>query len=187
MITRKPMSLRQQKLRLYKLGLARSDFAASRKACELMNAHVRSHDHPLYFHLFSSAVVAYAKPFVDNKSFGSLPNEWRKFEHAWMSQVHSDAIRARHEVIAHNDASVRRMWLLPPGSMPEGSKAAGANGLSLKIEGYYASGGFFASLFHLCDYQIYRLNEAVDKQLCSLYEGRAMPTHEILLNVDDDL
>ncbi|MCU1089834.1 hypothetical protein JAK45_19435 [Stenotrophomonas maltophilia] len=187
MADRKPMSRRQQKLRLYKLGLARSDFAASRRACELMNVHVRGHDHPLYFHLFSSAVVAYAKPFVDNKSFGSLPNEWRKFEHGWMAQVHSDAIRARHEVIAHNDASVRKMWLLPPGSVPEGIKAAGANGLSLKIEGYYVSGGFFASLFHLCDYQIHRLNGAVDEQLCSLYEGRAIPSDELLLNFDDDL
>lgn len=187
MAERKAASRKQKKLKLYKLALARSDFAASRRACELMGAHVQGHDHPLYFHLFSSAVVAYAKPFVDNKSFGSLPSEWRKFEHPWMAQVHSDAIKARHEVIAHNDASVRKMWILPPSSMPEGIPAASAIGLSLKIEGYYVSGGFFTSLFHLCDYQIHRLNDAVDEQLSSLYEGRAMPSGELLLNIDDDL
>ncbi|KLD78633.1 hypothetical protein ACFOPN_07250 [Xanthomonas hyacinthi] len=151
-----------------------------------MTEYVQGPDHPLYFHLFSSSVVAYAKPFVDNKSFGSLPKEWRKFEHPWMSQVHNDAIKARHEVIAHNDDKVRKMWVLPPGAMPPGALAAAANGLSLKIEGYYVGGGFFISLAHLCDYQIYRLNHAVDEELCALYEGQPIPSEEFLLTLDDE-
>lgn len=49
--SRTPMTRRQAKIALYKLALARSDFFASRKACEYMTKHVTGFDHPLYFHL----------------------------------------------------------------------------------------------------------------------------------------
>ncbi len=186
MSAQRPMSRRQQKLRLYKLALARSDFAVCRKACGVLLENVQGFDHPLYFHLYSSAVIAYAKPFVQSKS-GPLPSQWKKFEHSWMLGIHDDAIRARHEVIAHNDDQVRKIWIVPPGAASPEIIEGPISGLSFKIETYYVPGGFFSALFQLCDYQIYRLNSAIEEDLESLYGGREIPAEEFLLTFDDEL
>lgn len=182
----KPMTRRQHKVSLYKLALARSDFLASRNACEAMDEHVRGFSNPLYYHLFTSAVIAYAKPFV-NCELGVLPSQWAKFDEPWMREIHRDALKARHEVIVHNDAKARKMWIVPPGVAPAGVTAVPSTGIVLKIETYYISGGFFKSLAQLCDFQIHRMNKAVDDQLHHLYDGESLPATEFQLILDDSL
>lgn len=148
--------------------------------------HVQGFGHPLYFHLYSSAVVAYAKSFVQS-DLGPLPKQWRKFEHPWMLDIHQKAIGARHEVIAHNDGQVRKVWIVPPGAASPEIIPAPASGLSFKIETYFVPGGFFSALAQVCDYQIYRLNAAIDVDLEALYSGREIPAKEFLLTFDDDM
>lgn len=184
--SKKPMTRRQAKIALYKLALARSDFFASRKAYEYMTKHVTGFDHPLYFHLYASSVIAYAKPFVDC-ALGVLPSQWSKFDVEWMREVHSDVIRARHEVIAHNDAKARKMWIIPPGAAPDDIIPASASGIVLKLETYYISGGLFDSLGQVCNYQIGRINKAIDEHLAALYDGQGLPAEAFLLTLDDAL
>ncbi|MEI2260744.1 hypothetical protein OHC51_07260 [Stenotrophomonas indicatrix] len=186
MSSNKPMTRRQMKMGLYKLALARSDFFASRKACEHMVKHVNGFDHPLYYHLYASSVVSYAKPFV-NSALGVLPSRWSKFEHSWMRDVHNDVIRARHEVIAHNDQSARKLSIVPPGAAPDDVIPVSRIGIALKLETYYISGGLFSSLGQVCDYQIKRLNEAIDDALDALYEGQELPSESFVLTMDDEL
>ncbi len=150
-----------------------------------MGKHVKGFGHPLYFHLYSSAVVAYAKPFVQSKS-GPLPSQWKKFEHSWMLKIHDDAIRARHEVVAHNDDQVRKIWIVPPGAASPEIVEGPISGLSFKIETYYVPGGFFSALAQVCDYQIYRLNAAIDEDVAGLYADRDIPAQEFLLTIDDE-
>ncbi|MCW0423511.1 MULTISPECIES: hypothetical protein [Xanthomonas] len=180
------MTRRQMKLSLYKLALARSDFFASRKACEYMVKHVDGFGHPLYYHLYASSVVSYAKPFVDS-ALGVLPSRWGKFEHAWMRDVHNDVIRARHEVIAHNDQTARKLSIVPPGAAPDDIVPMSRIGIALKLDTYYISGGFFSSLGQVCEYQIKRLNKAIDDALDILYEGRELPSESFVLTLDDEL
>lgn len=182
----KPLTRRQMKMGLYKLTLARSDFFASRKACEYMVKHVTGFDHPLYYHLYASSVVSYAKPFV-NSAIGVLPSRWSKFEHGWMTDVHNDVIRARHEVIAHNDQNARRLTIVPPGAAPDDIVPMSRIGIALKLDTYYISGGLFSSLGQVCQYQIDRLNGAIDDALDGLYEGRELPAESFELTLDDEL
>ncbi|SQG09465.1 Uncharacterised protein [Stenotrophomonas maltophilia] len=60
-------------------------------------------------------------------------------------------------------------------------------GIALKLETYYISGGLFSSLGQVCDYQIKRLNEAIDDALDSLYAGQELPPESFVLTLDDDL
>ncbi|MEN4952817.1 hypothetical protein [Stenotrophomonas sp. TWI819] len=182
----KQFTRRQMKMGLYKLTLARSDFFASRKACAYMVKHVTGFDHPLYYHLYASSVVSYAKPFV-NSAIGVLPSRWAKFEHRWMTDVHNDVIRARHEVIAHNDQNARKLTIVPPGATPDDIVPVSRIGIALKLETYYISGGLFSSLGQVCDHQIDRLNEAIDDALDALYEGQELPSAPFELTLDDEL
>lgn len=179
------MTRKDRKRAFYKAALARSDFLASLKACEVMIEHVKGYDHPLYYHLYTSAVIGYARPFV-NSDLGVLPSQWSKFKQPWMRDIHKQVIKARHEVIAHNDAQARRMWIVPPGVAPADQLPASSNGIVLKIEAYYINGGF-SSLARLCDFQIHRLNAEIDQQLQQLYEVASLPAEEFVLSLDESL
>ncbi|MCU1089839.1 hypothetical protein JAK45_19460 [Stenotrophomonas maltophilia] len=104
-----------------------------------------------------------------------------------MQEVHSDVIRARHEVIAHYDAKARKMWIVPPGAASDDVVPASAAGIVLKFETYHISGGSFDSLGQVCNYQIGRINKAIDEQLAVLYDDQDLPGEAFLLTLDDAL
>ena len=105
---KQPASRSKQKLSLYRLLVARSDIGASHAACELFLKTVTDLSDDLYYPLFSAIVVCYARPFTDNKVFGSLPEKWRKFSDPDQQRLHNSLIATRHELIAHSDISVRK-------------------------------------------------------------------------------
>lgn len=177
------MSRQQVKVALYKLALARSDFFASRKACECMVKHVTGFDQPPYSHLYASAVISYAKPFV-NSDLGVLASHWAKFDLAWMREVHTDVIRARHEVIPHIDKNVRKMWIVPPGATPDGVIPISRIEIALKLDSYYISDALFSSLAQVCAHQIGRMNVAIDEQLTAIYDYQPLPRESFMLTLD---
>lgn len=175
---------RQRKLRLHKLLLARSDFRVAAAACSLVKAEVKGFQDPLYFHLLTSAVVAYAKPFVQSKS-GTLSGQWSRFSDARLSTVHSKAIRARHEVIAHNDEKVRRVWIVPQSDIDQPEMMKGASGVGIKIEGYVFGAPFFSDLADLCSFQASRISTAIEADMEALYNNAELPAGAFELTFDD--
>ncbi|WP_242875906.1 hypothetical protein, partial [Stenotrophomonas maltophilia] len=103
------------------------------------------------------------------------------------TDVHNDVIRARHEVIAHNDQNARKLTIVPPGAAPDDIVPMSRIGIALKLDTYYISGGLFSSLGQVCQYQIDRLNKAIDDALDELYEGRELPSESFELTLDDEL
>jgi len=57
----------------HKLAVARSDILAARAACRFFVEHVKETNHTIYYPLFVSVVVCYARPFSDNDTLGRLP------------------------------------------------------------------------------------------------------------------
>ncbi|PTT63198.1 hypothetical protein [Stenotrophomonas sp. HMWF003] len=170
---------------LYRLVMARSDFQVSKDACIAMQKFVSDDAHPLYFHLFTSAVVAYAKPFVQS-DLGVIRGEWKKFPRPWMNTVHAHALNARNEVIAHNDPNIRSIWILPGTLDVGGEERSWSARPVFKIEGYHVYQDFFPALEQLCNFQMLRLTKVIDEQTAHLYDFSNKPLQEFQLTRNDE-
>ena len=104
---KQPPSRLQRKKELYKLLIARSDITASLNACKSMLDRVDGMGHELYYPLYSAIVVCYSRPFTNNKPHGALSRKWYTFENALNKKTHGELLKARHELIAHSDMSVK--------------------------------------------------------------------------------
>ncbi len=111
---RQPPLRSHRKRYLYQLLVARSDIGAAHTACDLFLKSVTSLSDDLYYPLFMSVAVCYGRPFTHNEPFGALPTKWGKFEDPNHQQRHDSIIKARHELVAHSDMTVRRAMIIPP-------------------------------------------------------------------------
>lgn len=107
-------------LHLYKLALAHRDICAAELTCEgykklIMNTSGKL-PYEVNYAFMGSIVTSYSRPFVDNKSTGVLPKSWRTFNDRRLQAIHDSIIKARHEVYAHSDSNVSRLWLIPAGA-----------------------------------------------------------------------
>lgn len=111
-------------LNLYKLALAYKDISAAELTCEgykkvILNT-VGKLPYDINYAFMGSIITSYSRPFVDNKSTGVLPGRWRRFGSPRLQKTHNSIIKARHEVYAHSDSDVSRLWLVPAGSVMKG-------------------------------------------------------------------
>lgn len=174
----------ERKRELYRLAMARHDFQVSFDACAAMAESVDTGEHPLYFHLYCSAVVAYSKPFVHSKKVGALPGRWRKFPQPWMGVIHEQATKARNEVIAHNDPDVRSMWVTPGALQPSAGERSWPVTPTVRVSSYSLHLDFFPGLADVCRFQMLRLTESIDTALYQIYDlsARAIEPFKIDLN-----
>jgi hypothetical protein len=111
-------------LHLYKLALAHKDISAAELTCEgykkvILNTSGKL-PYEVNYAFMGSIVTSYSRPFVDNKSTGVLSGHWRKFDDRRLQAIHDSIIKARHEVYAHSDSNVSRLWLVPAGTLMKG-------------------------------------------------------------------
>ena len=71
--------------------------------------------HQLYYPLYCAIIVCYSRPFTDNKPHGSLAKKWYTFENEFLQKTHKKVLKARHELIAHSDMTVKEAMIVPPG------------------------------------------------------------------------
>ena len=121
------MSIRSHpntELNLYKLALAYKDVSAAELTCEGYKKVILNTDGKLPYDVnyafMGSIITSYSRPFVDNKSTGVLPARWRKFGTPRLQSIHDTMLKARHEVYAHSDSHVSRLWLVPAGALMTG-------------------------------------------------------------------
>ena len=109
---------------LYKLALAYKDISAAEIACEGYKKIIMDTKGNLPYEVnyafMGSIITSYSRPFVDNNSTGVLPSRWRKFGDLRLEAAHEAMIKARHEVYAHSDSKVSRLWLVPAGAEMKG-------------------------------------------------------------------
>lgn len=186
---RQPPSRLQRKKELYKLLIARSDITASLNACKMMIEVVDGMGHDLYFPLYSAIVVCYSRPFTNNKPHGSLPEKWYSFENKILDNAHKELLRARHELIAHSDMTVKMAMIVPPG-VEVGRKSKNpivSNHIAVQTSLYAYRKLFFEEAYSLCQFQGSRISDEIDILLEELYAGMELPHAPFKIKIDNGL
>jgi hypothetical protein len=174
-----------QKRDLYRLVTARSDVTAALRATELMLTSVKKLGDELYDPLWHAIVISYARPFTQNKPHGALPARWTKFDEDRLQLTHDSLIDDRKKFVAHGDAEVRKVQILPPGIyFGEVGPNAGI-GVSV-FKGAYER-EYFQDVYELCYDLGSRLNIAVEELLETLYGGMALPLASFDLRIHEGL
>jgi hypothetical protein len=52
--------------------------------------------------------------FTANEPFGPIPDRWAKFDRTDHQELHDELIKTRNELVAHADASRRRVVIFSP-------------------------------------------------------------------------
>ncbi|MFQ5714168.1 MAG: hypothetical protein ACE5GU_09060 [Candidatus Scalinduaceae bacterium] len=179
----------QRKKELYKLLVARSDITASLEACKLMLKHVDGIGNKLYYPLYAAIVVCYARPFTKNRPYGSLPKRWSQFDSEPMKRTHNKLIKARHELIAHSDMTIREAMIVPP-NVAMGAKD-GKNlkspEIGVQTTMYYYPLDFFKNVHKTAHDLGSRLNTEIDKVVEELYGGMELPNAAFKIRIDEGL
>lgn len=186
---RQPPSREQQKTDLYRLIVARSDIGAAQSACELFIEMVDDVNHDLYYPLFTSIVVCYARPFTNNKPYGALPGKWENFEDGKMKSTHDALIKARHELIAHSDMAARKAKIVPPkvviGYMNERELKSSRIGTQTSF--YFFTIPMIKDIPRLTTDIGRRLNAEIEHKLEEIYGDMELPQAKFALRLDNGL
>ena len=109
---------------IYKLALALKDITAAEITCSGLKKVILAAEAKLPYEVnyaFMTAITTcYARPFVDNKSTGVLQKHWRSFSDPRLQKAHDLIMKARHEVYAHSDSSIARLFIVPSGEVMRG-------------------------------------------------------------------
>lgn len=100
---------------LHKLAIARLDIFQAQQACEKMIDKVADMGDDLYYPLFVTTVICYARPFTQNNVYGRLGSRWERFPNKILTDMHIQLLDARNKFVAHSDANARRTEIIPPG------------------------------------------------------------------------
>jgi hypothetical protein len=176
----------QKKTELHKLVVARSDIAQAQRTCQIILEKVTGFGDSLYPPLFHAAVVAYGRPFVDNKSTGVLSRHWSQFPDGKLAETRKKLLQTRHELVAHSDSETRAVYIIPPTEdvpgLPNDRKS-----VSIRISSYYYPAQQFADAFELCSDLINRLSGRIDELLTELYDSHDLPEKAFRLDFSDGL
>lgn len=158
----------QRRRALYRLVAARSDIGAAHGIAEYGRDHIKDLRDELWIPLQDAMVIAYARPFTSNKPVGRLPNKWSRFGNQGLQRLHDDLISMRDRLVAHGDASERRIIVYPPGAtLTAGLPRSDGAAVALATMRPYPE--HFARVAKLCLDLGSRLHDAVESELQSLY------------------
>jgi len=184
-----PVSRSYRKMYLYKLMVARSDMNAAISACKLMLSTVDGFGHDLYYPLYASVIICYARPFTNNKPYGALPNRWQRFDSQKKKQTHKKILQARHELIAHSDMRVRKSMIVPPGVVigKHEEKEIKSSSIGTLTSLYFFPVRFFSLVQNNSIHIGSRLNKEIDEIVEELYGNMELPSVAFELRIDEGL
>lgn len=185
-MSNRPQTRAQKKMELHKLAVARSDIFSAQRTCRLILDRVTGLSDQLYAPLFHAAVVAYGRPFVDNKSTGVLSKHWSNFKDDRFRHAHATLLRTRHEIVAHSDSAARTVSIVPPGVTP-GPGVPESKHVGLYIASYVYPQQRFVDMHDTCSELIGRLNARLDELIAELYAGHQLPKRMFPLTFGDGL
>lgn len=171
---------------LYKLVVARSDFMEALFAARYVIANVHDPGDELWFPLQDAIVVSYARPFTGNRPLGPLAPEWSVFDDPELQRLHEDLVELRHKTIAHSDAVIRRVLIVPPGVKLGAAPTSASGGVAVSTSKLPL--GRFPEIERLCLDIGRRVNAAADELIAAMLAGNDMPsvpTDLLTLEPDD--
>jgi len=158
-------------------------------ACDLILKNVKTLKDENLYPLTTSVVVCYSRPFTVNKPYGSLPKKWRKFDNPQYQFTHDKLLKARHELFAHSDVSVRKAQIVPP-NVPfviEGGKELNSPEISTQVSYTLFELGFFKIVRETNLDLGKRIQIEIDKMIVDLYGDMQLPNEAFNLRVDEGL
>jgi hypothetical protein len=185
----KPRS--RKKFELYRLAVANQDISHAVNTCdELLKIIFAKETGPkLPYHLreafFSTIIVSYARPFMDNDSNLKLPKEWSKFSNKGMQDTHLHMLELRNQLYGHSDADANRMIIMPAGydSKQIGRKIPRTSWMfHTFVPAHESILGFRATAADLQK----RLEADVSSRIEELYDGMDLPNKPFRLNRDSE-
>ena len=172
-----------EKQDLYRLLVARSDLTAALAATRYILEHVKRMSDDLWIPLQDAAIISYARPFTANKPFGPLPKAYATFDSPSLQKIHDNVIELRHKTIAHSDAHVRRVVVVPSG-VELGPVAAGPKG-AVAVSTKKLPLDAYRGLEELCMDVGRRVNKDADLLSDKLLSSERLPDHAFDLMTDE--
>jgi hypothetical protein len=109
------MTPRKNQKKLVRLISAFSDMSNSVQAANLLLSGVPDE---FYGHLFQSMVVAYGRPFTENRGVGRIQCDYPNYPDSCdpdMRDRHARLLDLRNKFVAHSSAEGTRVQIVPPG------------------------------------------------------------------------
>lgn len=161
---------------LYRLIVARSDILAAHTVASYAADEVSDIRHPLWIPLQEVSIVSYARPFTANRPYGPLPSEWGLFDNPREQTLHDDLIESRNRLVAHSDAGMRKVTVIPPGfEFTRGRQAGALGGIGISATRY--SPEHFSDIADLCLTLGRRLNTAIEGIREALFQDHKLPDY----------
>ncbi len=181
-----PPKRSDQKRELYKLIIARSDITAALNVCDLFLKEVKGLDHPLYYPLFCSIVICYARPFTDNRPLGRLPKKWTIFPNARAQWTHNKLISTRNELMAHSDFNIRGVQIIPAGVKHRKINFI-SKGIGVTVKTFYFPLERFRNIRANCLYLGSKLHVAIEEQIEILFGNMDLPNAPFDIRLNEGL
>lgn len=179
------------KRQFHKLAIAQSDLIHARAACRYFVEHVHDIAHTIYYPLFVTIVICYARPFTDNDTFGRLQKGWGRFSDLRLQRSHDLMLKTRNEVVAHSDAAIRRLSIVPAGvSYPfnmSPDKPVISQSHGYIIDTYLLQPSHFTDALDTIYYVLDRLRPEVARLFDLLYAYEALPPRIFSMTIDETI
>jgi hypothetical protein len=190
-VSKKHHTRTELKRQFHKLAIARSDLIHARAACRYFIEHVGDIAHAIYYPLFVTIVICYARPFTDNDTFGRLQKRWGAFAEQRLQRSHDLMLKTRNEVVAHSDAAIRKIRIVPAGVTYPFTFSADTPVISqshgFMIDTYLLEPSHFTdaldTIYHVLD----RLGPEVDRLFDLLYAYECLPPRVFPMTIDETI
>jgi len=162
------MTTGHEKRELYKLILARSDITSALFACRFFIKNIKDVKNELWLPMQEAIIISYARPFTNNKPFGSLKKSWSEMPTIEMQNVHDQVINARNMQIAHSDLKQNKVFIFPKGlKLPPDNHPSSSIGV--EIHNFKFPIPFFLNVEKLCLFLGRKIHSEIEKKLINIY------------------
>jgi hypothetical protein len=172
-----------RKKMLFKLVIARVDMLTAEQTCELLLDLTPDPGSPLYVALNNALVVAYARPFTNNKPLGALPARWQRFGDARQSELHADLLAARNRVVAHSQMFDGKVVIVPRGSRFSPGDPPMLEAVGIAVDMFAPD--VISDIRDLCRSLRQRIHEEAERLLDILYPPRFYAPRPIEITLRD--
>ena len=148
----------------WKLAYAKESFTACKRIVEQYISDIKVDSHPYYYAFVSSLCITYARAFTHGEGVGQLPRRYFRFPNKSLRTTHHTLIRSRHQLYAHNDASVA-MYKVVITAAYDGTNVTYGYGPGIPM----LRGVIFADVLELCEFQMARAGEELAPILPELW------------------
>ncbi|MBA4057567.1 MAG: hypothetical protein C0490_22830, partial [Marivirga sp.] len=118
------------------------------------------------------------------------PKKWAKFSNVKFQDTHDSLMKARNEIVAHSDMSVRKAMIVPSGALIgklENGKEIKSVGIGAQTNYYLFRENQIRDVYNLTRDLGRRINSEIERKVADLYDGMELPAVAFSLRIDEGL